>query len=196
MRKLIVQMHTTLDGRIANADGGFWEPFTWGDEEMRHVNDLFRGADTWAFGRAVHDAVVPWWTVVARGERPDGLDAITPAMAEFAEIFAGLTKVVFSTTLESSAGCVVVRSDVVGRLSAMKREAVGDIVLSCGPAMLGPVASTPGLVDEYVIVLHPAVLTAGPRLFDQLTHDLTLELTSAQPFEAGAVALRYRVRSA
>ena len=34
MRRIAVHMQTTFNNRIANADGGFWEPFAWGEEEM------------------------------------------------------------------------------------------------------------------------------------------------------------------
>jgi dihydrofolate reductase len=58
---------------------------------------------------------------------------------------------------------------------------------------LGPLASTPGLVDEYVIAVQPAVITAGPRMFDHLTRDLALELVHAEVFDAGSVVLHHRV---
>jgi hypothetical protein len=29
VRKLVVHMQSTLDNRIANAHGAFWEPFPW-----------------------------------------------------------------------------------------------------------------------------------------------------------------------
>ena len=36
MRQIVVHMQTTLNNRIANADGSFWEPFPWGEDEMRY----------------------------------------------------------------------------------------------------------------------------------------------------------------
>ena len=38
MRTLVVHMQTTLNNLIANADGVFWEPFPWGEAEIRYVN--------------------------------------------------------------------------------------------------------------------------------------------------------------
>ena len=70
MRRIAVHMHTTLNNRIANADGGFREPFAWGEEEMTYLNQLFRAADTWALSRKVYEAIVPWWHTVASGEVP------------------------------------------------------------------------------------------------------------------------------
>ena len=41
MRKLVAHLQTTLNNRIATAAGTFWEPFPWGQEEIRHVNRAF-----------------------------------------------------------------------------------------------------------------------------------------------------------
>ena len=65
MRKIIVHMQSTLDNRIANAQGAFWEPFPWGEPEVAYVNQFFRTADTWALSRVMYDAIVPWWDGVA-----------------------------------------------------------------------------------------------------------------------------------
>ena len=67
-------------------------------------------------------------------------------------------------------------------------------MLSAGPETLGGLASRPDLIDEYLLVVHPAVLAAGPRLFDHLTRDLALDLVHAEVFDAGAVIARYEVR--
>jgi hypothetical protein len=59
MRRIAVHMQTTLNNRIAGADGGFWEPFPWGEPEMAYLNEYVRGADTWALSRPVYEAIVP-----------------------------------------------------------------------------------------------------------------------------------------
>ena len=46
MRRIAVHMQTTFNNRIANVDGGFWEPFAWGQEEMAYLNQFVRAADT------------------------------------------------------------------------------------------------------------------------------------------------------
>ncbi|MGH3101528.1 MAG: hypothetical protein ACRDPU_11115, partial [Thermoleophilia bacterium] len=102
MRTLVVHMQTTLNNRIANADGVFWEPFPWGEEEMTWLNQRFRAADTWALGRRTYEAIVPWWDQVAAGEVPDDAPGITAADREFAALLSSMTKVVFSRTLEST----------------------------------------------------------------------------------------------
>ncbi len=36
MRQIVLHMQTTLDNRIANADGTFWEPFPWRAVVLRY----------------------------------------------------------------------------------------------------------------------------------------------------------------
>jgi dihydrofolate reductase len=193
VRKIIVHLQSTLDNRIANDQGTFWEPFPWGDPEVAYVNQSFRTADTFALSRVLYDAIVPWWDGVATGQLPPDAPEITPAFAEFAQLQHRMTKVVFSNTMEPADGRVVLRGDLAGQLANLKQQDGADIILAAGPATLGPMASTPGLVDEYLIAVHPAVITAGPRMFHHLTRDLALELVHAEVFEAGCVVLRHRV---
>jgi dihydrofolate reductase len=193
MRTLVVHMQTTLNNRIANADGMFWEPFPWGEEEMAWLNRRVRAADTWALGRRTYEAIVPWWDQVAAGEVPEDASELTAADREFAALLKAMTKVVFSRTLESTGDRVVVGGDIAGELAALKRRDGRDILLSCGPATLAPLAATPGLIDEYLLVVHPAVIGAGPQLFEQVPTDLALRLVEAKVFDGGAVVLRYAV---
>lgn len=193
MRKLIVHMQTTLDGRISRPDGFFWDPFPWGDEETAHVNQMFAGADTWVMSRKLYEFVVPYWEQVAAGTAPDIGVADSAARDEFAEILAGLNKVVLSTTLEDDPATkrTVLSGDAVEHLRALKQQDGADIIASFGPRTLGPLASEPHLIDEYLIVIHPAVLTAGPRMFEHTTRDLRLHLMESRVFDAGAAVMRY-----
>jgi dihydrofolate reductase len=193
VRRLVVHMHTTLNNRVANADGGFWEPFAWDEDAMAYLTGFFRTADTWALSRTLYEAIVPWWETVARGEVPDDAPAVTAADREFAGHLSTMTKVVFSRTLAPSGDRVVLSGDLAEQLAALKQRPGKAIILSCGPATLAALASAPGLVDEYLIAVHPAATSAGPRLFDGLTTDLGLRLLDAEVFDGGCVVLRYEV---
>ena len=88
-----------------------------------------------------------------------------------------MRKVVISRIWPATDQRPVIGGDLAEALTALKNEeGDADILLACGPTTLGPLASAPGLVDEYVIAVHPAVLSAGPQLFDHFTANLTLEL--------------------
>lgn len=193
MRKIVFHIQTTLDNRISDAAGGLWEPFPWGEAETSRLNEHFKRADTWVLARKLYEAIVPWWeTVAAAGKAPDG-SALTAADHEFAALQHRLKKVVFSRTLPPAADRVVVCGDLAAELAAMKRHEGKDILLTCGPETLAPLAGTPGLIDEYLLAISPAVLAGGPRIFEGLSADLRLELAEAQVFDAGCLLLRYRV---
>jgi dihydrofolate reductase len=194
MRKIIVHMQSTLNGCIANTQGTFWEPFPWGDAEQAHINEVFRAADTIVLSRVMYEAIVPWWEVVAAGQIPEDVPDVSSTFREFADILAGLRKVVISGSWAARPERPVINGDVVAALKDLKNEpGDADILLACGPNTLGPLISTPRLIDEYVIAVHPAVLAAGPQLFGHLSHDLALELVDATPFDGGVVVLRHRV---
>lgn len=195
MRKLTVHMQVTLDGRISRPDGMFWEPFPWGDVETEYLNPVFADAGGWVMSRRLYEFVVPYWEQVAAGTAPASGIADSPARDEFARILTGLDKIVLSTTLgdDPATRRSVISGDVAARIHELKASEGHDLIGSFGPATLGPLADEPGLIDEYLVVVHPAVLTAGPRLFDHLSRDLALELVDSRIFGAGASLLHYRV---
>ena len=194
-RRIVVLMQTTLDNRIATGEGAFWEPFCWGEPETRHINEVIRRADTWAMSRVLYEAIVPWWEAVAAGEPPGDAGVLTEADHEFARLQHAMTTIVFSRTLSSGPGPTVLAGDLAAHLADLKQKPGGDVLLSCGPRTLAPLAATPGLIDAYVLAVHPVVVPAGPALFGSLELDLTLETTAATRFGSGVVVLQYRVLS-
>ena len=196
MRKTVVHTQVTLDNRISRADGLFWEPFSYGQEETARVNKFFQQADTWLMGRRTYEFVVPFWDQLAAGEEPPGAEFLPPAAADFATIQSTIDKVVLSTTLEADPAVRrdVIAGDVAPAVMALKAQPGRDIVISAGPATLATLFGQPGLIDELLVIIHPAVLSDGPRMFDDVDVDVALELLDAQVFEAGAILARYALR--
>lgn len=64
--------------------------------------------------------------------------------------------------------------------------------MSWGPKTLAPLAMTPGLIDEYLLAVSPAVVGAGPRLFEDVTDGFALELVDSTVFDGVALLLRCR----
>jgi dihydrofolate reductase len=194
MRKVIVVMQTTLDGRISKPDGSFWQPFAWGEEETAYVNETYAHADTWVMSRKLYEFVVPYWEQVAAGTTSDTDVLESPASLEFARILGTMRKLVLSHSLADDPDTrrEVTSGDAVAILEKLKQQDGADVIAAFGPETLGPLADVPGLIDEYLLVIHPAVIASGPRLFDQITHDLGLTLTSARIFDSGAAIMRYR----
>lgn len=191
MRKVIFNAQTTLNNRIADGDGQFWQPFPWGDTEQAFTNAVYRGVDTWVMTRKVFEVIVPWWSLVAAGEIPDDVPAVSDVDLEFARILAGTEKIAISRTMTPDADQRVFSGDIAAQLQALKNEPGSDIILGAGPGTLAPLLTVPGLIDEFLLVIHPATISSGPRLFDDA--DLKLRLIEATPFQAGAIVVRYEV---
>jgi dihydrofolate reductase len=191
LRQVIIMMQTTLNNRIAKADGTFWEPFAWGDPEMAVLNPIYAAADTWVMSRPIYEAVAPWWDIVARGEIPADVHEVSAVDQEFGQIFGRLRRIVISHWKPDGAD-VVWSGDIAAKLMDLKSEDGADIILSAGPAVLDPLLREPALVDRLVLAVHPAILGDGPRLFGDAV-DRALHLRAATSFEAGALLLDYAV---
>lgn len=191
MRKMIFNAQTTLNNRIANPAGEFWEPFPWGDTEQAFTNGIYAETDTWVLTRKMFEVIVPWWTTVAAGEIPDDVPAVSAVDLEFARLLAASERIAISNTMTPTKEQRVFSGDIAAQLQQLKEEPGRDIILGAGPTTIGPLLAVPGLIDELLLVIHPAAIAEGPRLFDDAT--LALRLIEATPFAAGAIVVRYEV---
>src|SRR5436190_17960917 len=96
MRKLIYSMGVSLDGFIAGPDG----EIDWSapDEELhRFHNQQARETGVHLYGRRLWETMRPW-------EKADEDPSASDYLVEFARIWKGTPKVVFSTTLAGVEG--------------------------------------------------------------------------------------------
>lgn len=77
------------------------------------------------------------------------------------------------------------------RRSPSSRPAATDAFLIWGSRRLVHGLAAAGLVDEYVLYVHPLVLGKGARFFAE-GHQEKLELTDTKTFARGVVGLRFR----
>jgi dihydrofolate reductase len=186
MRRLVSYMFTSLDGFIADADGGLdWVPID--DELMAFANGFFGWAEGIVFGRKNYQGFVDYW---------DRLDAANPSATEleveFARIFRGMTRVVVSTTLEQmdDPKAVLIKGDVPREIEELKRQPGGDLLLISGPQLRSTLTGA-GLVDRHRILMVPAILGRGVRLFAEPERLLQLRLVGTRVFSGGVVVLDY-----
>jgi dihydrofolate reductase len=190
MRRLIVHMTITVDGFIAKPDGTLWEAFPWPDEMQQFTNDVFSRVDTAVYGRLTYEAIVPWWTDVAKGNYPPDV-RITGREIEFANILQGIRKVVVSRTIEDvGAEALVIRGDVVPTVAELKEAPGRDIVVHGGSGLVVKLAEA-DLIDEYMLFVSPAAIGAGIPLFSGLQRELPLRLLETRTFNAAFTLLRY-----
>lgn len=185
MRKLIYAMTVSLDGFVADRDGGI--DWTAPSEELhRFHNDRARGHDGHLLGRGLYETMTYW----------DELDESEANEIErdFAAIWRELPKVVFSSTLtEVSGNARLVSGDAVEEVKRLKAE--GDGELGVGGARLAHSLLAHDLIDECHLFVAPVLLGDGLPFFPQLDRRLEFELTETRTFPGGTVFLRQeRVR--
>jgi dihydrofolate reductase len=174
----------SLDGYVADADGRF--DWSQPDEEVHaFVNDLARPLGTYLLGRRMYEVLVAWETMPAGPEEP-------AAIRDYAAIWKGLDKVVYSTTLEevSSDRTRIERSFDPEEVRRMKDEAGAD--LSVGGPHLAAEALRDRLVDEIRLFVNPVVVGGGTAALPDSVH-IDLRLLDERRFGNGVVYLRYAV---
>jgi len=186
MAKLIYSAITSLDGYIADEDGNF----DWAapDEEVHaFVNDLERPVGTYLYGRRMYETMVFWETAHTFADQ-------RPVMQDFAKIWQGADKVVYSTTLPavSSARTRIERDFDPEAVRRMKAAAGRDITV--GGPHLAAEAIRAGLVDEYQLFLVPFMVGGGNQSLPDNVR-VQLELLDERRFGGGVIFLRYRTRT-
>ena len=183
MRKLIYSMGVSVDGYIAGPDS----EIDWSapDEELlRFHNQQTRETGVHLLGRRLYQTMLPW-------ETTDESQWSSEYELEFARIWQGLPKVVFSRTLdEVEGGARLVKENAVEEVVALKEQEGED--LSVGRA--GPAAAfiERGLVDEYRPFISPVVLGGGTPYFSNLEQRIQLDLVESRTFGNRVVYLRYQ----
>ena len=185
MAKLIYATPMSLDGYIA--DDGNFEWAAPDDEVFAFISDVMRPIGTYLYGRRTYETMAVW-------ETPEVIPGLKPFMLDFARMWQGAGKIVYSGSLES----------VVTARTRLKREfdaqAVRDLKVhsqhdvSVGGPTLAAHAIRAGLVDEYHLFVVPVIRGGGKRILPGEV-SVKLELVEERRFGNGWVCLHYRTRA-
>lgn len=183
MGRLIYSLSVSLDGYIESATGSI--DWTSPDDELHaFFNDQTRGMGTLLHGRRTYELMASYWPTA------DQDPSAPPTHVDFARIWKGTPKVVFSTTLDSVAwNSRLVREDVAEEVARLKREPDNDMMV--GGAGLASTLIRLDLVDEYRLYVVPVVLGGGKPYFPRLDRPLDLRLAETRTFGSRVVYLRY-----
>lgn len=192
MATLTVTNHLTLDGVMqapASAEEDTRDGFTLGgwaapradDPVMNRVmgEGMSRGGAL-LFGRRTYEKMASEWP-----HREDD--------NPFTEVLNNRQKYVVSTTLSEPLpwmNSTLLEGDAGEAVAGLKAQDEGSVSILGSGELLATLIPL-GLVDEYVLPIHPVVLGAGRRLFPAGA-EASLELVSAEPTTRGVVIARYR----
>jgi dihydrofolate reductase len=181
--RLIYAAITSLDGYVADEEGGF----DWAvpdDEVHTVVNDLVRPVGTYLYGRRMYETMAGWETM---DTGPDQ----SASVRDFAALWRAADKVVYSRTLAAvtTARTRLERefdADAVGRLKAT---ATADLTIA-GPDLAAH-AIRSGLVDDWHLLLAPVLVGGGASSLPGGVR-VGLQLVDERRFGSGFVHLHYR----
>ncbi len=185
MGKLIYSMSVSLDGFAATKDRSLdWVHV---DEELHEVfNEEARQVGTFLYGRRMWDLMSDYWPT---GDTDPGA---TPVERDFARIWRGTPKVVFSRKLDQvDWNTRLVHEDAVAEITRLKATSGEDMSVA-GPTLAATFLAA-GLVDEVRMYVDPVILGDGLPFFPVLQQRISLRLLESTTYGSGVVALRYAV---
>lgn len=176
MRKVILKMHVSLDGyiRAVDDDSMDWVFRTFDDQlKAWEVESLWQ-AGTHIMGRVLYREMADYWPT---------------STEEYAEPMNTIPKVVFSRTLQKADwnNTRIANGDTIEEIIRLKQESGGEI-LAHGGADFTQSLTKLGLIDEYRLIVHPVILSAGLPLF---TEPIDLHLLDSQAFPGGSMLMVY-----
>lgn len=189
MGKLIYLISTSLDGYVADKNGGFsWSRPT--EEVHAFVNDTLRNVGTILMGRNLYETMKVWDDIPTEGTGGP-MDGPSPAMNDYAKIWRGANKIVYSTTLSdvTIANATIERSFDPNAIQKLVAESGKDYDI--GGPHLAAHAIKANIIDEYHQIIVPLILGEGNFWLHGGNHN-NLELVDMRKFENGFVHLHYR----
>jgi len=211
MRKLILKMSLSADGFAGGPNGEIdWIFRSMDDSVAAWTVDLLWQAGVHIMGsRTFHD-MASYWPVsdepfaapmneipkvvfTRKGFIEPTSEELTTNALKDARIYSeGLFNVTDTLSLHAHTwtNAQVATGDLAEEIARLKQQE-GKFILAHGGAGFAQSLVRLGLVDEYRLLIHPAILGKGLSLFSSATAPFDLKLESSITFKTGAIANIY-----
>jgi dihydrofolate reductase len=196
MRKLNLQMQTSLDGFVDAAHQGIaWQEWDWGDNSRwdpdlrRDFNRIFDSVDTILLSRPMLEGgYLARWQHAALTHRGD-------PDYRFAQRIMDVEKVVISNRLARTSWerTRVLGGPLADAVGSLKRES-GDQIICFGGTSFASALLSADLADELQLFVNPTAIGAGSTIFAAADRAWRFNLTGSTPYRCGIVVNRYRRR--
>jgi len=180
MRKLKLQMQTTVDGFVAGPEGQLdWMTRPLDDQLIAFIVHLTDTSDTILLGRKMTEGFINYWENVKQ-DSPE---------YTFAQKMVNTPKIVFSKTLKSVAGknVRVENGPLVDAVNRLKNQPGKDIVVYGGATFVSSLVQN-RLIDELNLFVNPVAIGKGLRIFEDRAR---LKLASSTRYPSGIVVNTY-----
>jgi dihydrofolate reductase len=185
MRKIVAGLAISLDGVVESPSESGWMLFN--DEMWKVIGAGIAQSDAILLGRRTYLAFAALWP-------NQGSDV---PMADFMN---HMPKYVVSSTLNRQdtlawANSSLVTGDLAKVVATLKQQPGKNIQIPGSPTLVRSLLRD-GLLDELSLMVHPIVLGSGMRLFDEMTHQVALELVESRTLSTGVLSVTYQLASA
>jgi dihydrofolate reductase len=188
MGKLIYLITTSLDGFVADKNGNFsWAMPT--EEIHSFVNDTLRNVGTILMGRKLYGTMKVWDDIPTEGTGGP-MDGPSEAMNDFAKIWRGANKIVYSTTISDVAIANAKIERSFDPNTIQKIVANSDKDYDIGGPHLAAEAIKANIVDEYHHLIAPVMIGSGNYWLPKGAKN-KLKLVDVRKFDNGTVHLHY-----
>jgi len=174
MRKLKLQMQTTVDGFVAGPEGQLdWMTWAMDEKLLAFISHLTDTSDTILLGRKMTDGFIKYWEqVITQPESPE---------YSFGRKMVDIPKVVFSKTLNRVDGqnVRVENGDMAEAVNQLKRAPGKDIVVYGGATFVASLIEN-SLIDELNFFVNPVAIGNGMRVFKD-RRAMKLAVSTAYP---------------
>lgn len=183
MRKLKLQMQTTIDGYISGINGEMdWVSSNWTEDIKQYVGQITDPVETIILGRNLAEGFIPYWTSALNQAEPQ----------EGARKFVETPKVVFSKTIQKSPweNTVMANGELKEEINNLKNTEGKDIIVYGGGKLVSALVKE-NLIDELYLFINPAAIGKGISIFNALNNNQNYILKSSKHFECGIIVLVY-----
>lgn len=195
MGKLILETQTSIDGFIADNQGGTdWMVWNWGaewnwDKDLqayhtnlnKSVNSILISSQMAQEGFNTH------WKQVTQDP--------TDTRFEFANHIVNAKKYVVSRTLTKETeipggwqNVSILKENLENDIINLKSQNNGNIIVYGGATLVASLIKS-NLIDEYHLITNPVALGQGLPIFKTLTN---LKMVNSKPFECGIIVNHYK----
>jgi dihydrofolate reductase len=189
MRKIVVGMHTSLDGFVGGPHGEMdWVKVN--EEIFDIAGEMTDQADTALYGKNTWQMMDSYWPTA--GDPPDA----SKHDKEHSAWYNRVNKVVVSKSMQGQQlkNTQVVGNNLAEEITQLKNGPGRNIQIFGSPSTCHALMQH-DLIDEYWLFVNPILLGKGIPMFKDIQEKAGLQLVSSRIFSNGVAALHYeRVR--
>lgn len=186
MKKLVLFMHTSLDGYTAGPNG----EMNWinvGDELFDYAGRQTEISDIALYGRGTFEIMQAYWPTAAN--EPDA----SKHDIEHGNWYNKVDKYVASASMQGQnfSNTTILSDNIIEQITALKQKEGDKQIVMFGSPSLGASLMEFNLIDEYWLFVNPIILGKGNLLFKPQQNAISLQLVESKTLSSGVVCLHY-----